>query len=245
MNPSRAFGDQRAAKAHLQRGTGGLQGEISDLRSDTDVAFGRGEAQTGYPSLVGIQAASITAAGSADITLVGTGLDGQGIATISHGTGLSQLDFFGLEGFDSNRLGIELINPAAPSSALAILGYAQFGKREVLQISLGTDAGSALNSSADDVRNLIRNDATASARLAVTSGGSGIVNILAATDLVGGLGGGYSVLFGQDAADYILSIAPGAIIAHQPVMTGLSAGATAVVSAVINGVRQQLSIPVT
>lgn len=39
MGDSRAFGNQGPHKGHLVRGTGGLQGEVQDLRNDTDEGF--------------------------------------------------------------------------------------------------------------------------------------------------------------------------------------------------------------
>jgi len=44
---SRSFGLKVPQKAHLVRGTGGLQGEIADLRADAEEAFLSAEADTG------------------------------------------------------------------------------------------------------------------------------------------------------------------------------------------------------
>lgn len=49
MGDSRSFGDQAPQKAHLVRGTGGLQGEVADLRRDTDDGFVAMEAEIAEP----------------------------------------------------------------------------------------------------------------------------------------------------------------------------------------------------
>jgi hypothetical protein len=48
---SKAFGSQRAAKAHLVRGSGGLAGEIGDLRADVEEGFQNLEERAGFPEL--------------------------------------------------------------------------------------------------------------------------------------------------------------------------------------------------
>jgi|GEM_PF-5063803 len=48
---SKAFGSQRAHKAHLLRGSGGLQSEIQDLRNDVEEGFQNFEERAGFPEL--------------------------------------------------------------------------------------------------------------------------------------------------------------------------------------------------
>jgi len=72
---SKAFGSQRAKKAHLLRGSGGLQAEISDLRSDVEEGFQNFEERAGFPELDyhDLSDGAVAAAGG-DITLVGRNL---------------------------------------------------------------------------------------------------------------------------------------------------------------------------
>jgi len=72
---SRAFGSQRARKAHLLRGTGGLSAEIADLRNDVEEGFQNAEEKTGYPELDyhDLDGGAVAAAGG-DLTLVGRAL---------------------------------------------------------------------------------------------------------------------------------------------------------------------------
>jgi hypothetical protein len=70
---SKAFGSQRAYKQHLIRGTGGLSGEIGDLRSDVEEGFQNLEQRAGFPELDYIDGAGPSAAG-ADMVLVGRNL---------------------------------------------------------------------------------------------------------------------------------------------------------------------------
>lgn len=69
---SKAFGSQRAKKAHLMRGTGGLSAEIADVRADVEEGFQNLEERTGYPELDfhDLTDGAIAAAGG-DVTLIG------------------------------------------------------------------------------------------------------------------------------------------------------------------------------
>lgn len=68
--PSKSFGAQRAMKAHLLRGTGGLQAEVQDVRNDTEEGFQALENRTGFPEMDAIDGDGPSAAGG-DMVLVG------------------------------------------------------------------------------------------------------------------------------------------------------------------------------
>lgn len=70
---SRAFGSQRAKKAHLMQQTGGLAAEIVDLRNDVEEGFQNLEERLGFPELDFIDGGAPAAAGG-DAVLVGRNL---------------------------------------------------------------------------------------------------------------------------------------------------------------------------
>lgn len=72
---SKAFGSQRAKKAHLLQQTGGLAAEIKDLRNDVEEGFQNFEARAGFPELDfhDLNLGAPAAAGG-DIVLVGRNL---------------------------------------------------------------------------------------------------------------------------------------------------------------------------
>lgn len=74
--PSKSFGAQRALKAHLLRGSGGLQAEIQDVRNDAEDGFQAMENRTGFPELDlhDLTGGGIAAAVASDFTLVGRNL---------------------------------------------------------------------------------------------------------------------------------------------------------------------------
>lgn len=95
--PSKAFGAQKAAKPHLVRGSGGVAGEVSDLRGDAEVGFQNSEAREGYPELDWIDGAGPAAAGS-NVVLRGRALlQGQTFDSLTLGTGTSELIFTNLK----------------------------------------------------------------------------------------------------------------------------------------------------
>ena len=69
---SKSFGTQKARLPHLVRGTGGVAGEVSDLRGDIEEGFQALENRTGFPELDlhDITGGAIAAAGG-DAALVG------------------------------------------------------------------------------------------------------------------------------------------------------------------------------
>ena len=98
---SKAFGSQRAAKAHLVRGTGGLSGEIVDLRADVEEGFQNLEERAGYPELDYVDGAGPAAAGG-DMVLVGRNLlQGQSFDTITLTEGAASLQLWPVKPGDS------------------------------------------------------------------------------------------------------------------------------------------------
>jgi hypothetical protein len=104
---SRAFGDQRARKAHLLRGTGGLSAEISDLRNDVEEGFQNAEAKSGYPMLDALDPGTLLAAGQASFVLVGRNLlQGQTFDELTTGAGNAAVNVKMLKPGDS---GVRLV----------------------------------------------------------------------------------------------------------------------------------------
>lgn len=99
--PSKSFGNQAAAKPHLVRGSGGLAGEVADLRNDAEEGFQANEARTGFPELDWLDGAGPAALGS-DVVLRGRNLlQGQTFDSLTLGTGTSELVFTALKPGDS------------------------------------------------------------------------------------------------------------------------------------------------
>jgi len=70
---SKSFGSQSAAKPHLVRGSGGLAGEVADLRSDVEAGFANNENRLAFPTINRVDAKSVSIAGTnIDFVLTGT-----------------------------------------------------------------------------------------------------------------------------------------------------------------------------
>lgn len=83
---SRAFSAQRAKKAHLLRGSGGIQAEVADLRDDVEVGFQVAESKTGHPILDALDPGTLLAAGQATFVIKGRNLlQGQTFDTLTSG----------------------------------------------------------------------------------------------------------------------------------------------------------------
>jgi len=175
---SKAFGSQRAYKAHLLRGSGGLQGEIQDLRKDVEEGFQNLEERAGFPELYYIDGAGPSAAG-ADMVLKGANfLQGQSFDEITiEEAAAGSVVLTALKPGDSN-ITVEV----ALAAALAITFNPATG---VLLIELP-----AIGDSDDDIATAINADgADTDGYVRATSAGSGdIVADHAAAPMTGGVG---------------------------------------------------------
>lgn len=175
---SKAFGSQRAAKAHLVRGSGGLAGEIGDLRKDVEEGFQNLEERAGFPELYYIDGAGPSAAG-ADMVLKGANfLQGQTFDEITiEEAAAGSVVLTALKPGDSG-ITVEV----ALASALDVAFNPATG---VLLIELP-----AIGDSDDDIATAINADGAATdGYVRATSAGSGdIVADHAAAPMTGGVG---------------------------------------------------------
>ena len=175
---SKAFGSQRAYKAHLVRGTGGLSGEIGDLRGDVEEGFQNLEARADFPELYYIDGAGPSAAG-ADMILKGANfLQGQSFDELTLWEGTSEVVITCLKPGDS-PFTIEITDGATAGSEVVT----KTGNAFEIQIEVGV-------STADQIAEAINDDAADSdGYLRAASGGAGTTNaIAAATAMAGGVG---------------------------------------------------------
>lgn len=178
MKESKAFGSQRGQKAHLLLGTGGLAGEIADLRKDVEEGFENLEERSGYPELDYVDGAGPAAAGG-DMILVGRNLlQGQTFDVLALWAGTSMVT-------------ITCLKPGKSPFTIAVTGGGTAGAEVVskvgnafsIQIQVGT-------STANQIATAINANAAASdGYLRAASGGAGVTNaIQAATPMAGGVG---------------------------------------------------------
>jgi hypothetical protein len=173
---SRAFGTQRAAKTHLIS-TGGLSGEIGDLRNDVEEGFQNLEERAGYPELDYLQGGAVGTAG-ADRAFVGrTLLQSQTFDAITLSEGTAVLELEPVKPGDS---GVEVEMVVGGSAAVA---YDHNTKVLTLTVVTG-------GTTANAVATLVNADGAATdgyIKASATSGGS----FTAAQDkapMVGGVG---------------------------------------------------------
>ena len=175
---SKAFGSQRAAKAHLVRGGGGLSGEIVDLRKDVEEGFQNLEERAGYPELYYIDGAGPSAAG-ADMVLKGANfLQGQSFDELALWAGTSMVTITCLKPGKS-PFTIEITDGATAGSEVVT----KTGDAFVIQIQVGV-------STADQIATAINADgADSDGYLRAASGGGDAVNaVAAAAAMAGGVG---------------------------------------------------------
>lgn len=115
-------------------------------------------------------------------------------ASLVNDTGNAEITFTSLVlGLDGNDIDIEMIDPAAASQSLSITVTGDYlnADRKV-SVSLATDGGSAIISTAQDVADAINADADAKRLMQAIYGGdgTGVQSALAATPLAGGLNDG-------------------------------------------------------
>lgn len=174
---SRAFGSQRARKAHLLRGTGGLSAEISDLRNDVEEGFQNAESKAGYPMLDALDPATLLAAGQASFVLVGRNLlQGQTFDELTTGAGNAAVTVKMLKPGDS---GVRLVVTQG-AGALAVTFV-----DGLLTVELA-----AAGSTATAVAAAINALAACIGVVFATAGGTGADNVVVAaeTPLAGGVG---------------------------------------------------------
>lgn len=175
---SKAFGSQRAAKAHLVRGGGGLAGEIGDLRKDVEEGFQNLEERAGFPELYYIDGAGPSAAG-ADMVLKGANfLQGQSFDELALWAGTSMVTITCLKPGDS-PFTIQITDGATAGLEVVTKTDNAF----VIQIEAGV-------STAEQIATAINADgADSDGYLRAAAGGSGAVNaIAAAAAMAGGVG---------------------------------------------------------
>lgn len=115
-------------------------------------------------------------------------------AALTNGAGNAQLLLTSLVlGLDGNDIDFEMLDPGAPSSALSVTVTGTYDAADrKISVSLETDGGSALISTAEEVADAINAHASAKRLVLVRFGGdgSGVQAALAATPLAGGLNNG-------------------------------------------------------
>lgn len=174
---SRAFGDQRARKAHLMRGTGGLSAEIADLRNDVEEGMQNLEAKAGYPYLDALDPATLLAAGQASFVVVGRNLlQGQTFDELTTGVGNAAVTVKMLKPGDSE---VRLVVTQGAGALSAVLAAG------LLTVELA-----AANSTATEVAAAINAAASCIGVVHAVAGGTGADDVLVAaeTPLAGGDG---------------------------------------------------------
>lgn len=213
---SRAFGSQRARKAHLLRGTGGLQAEIQDLRNDVEEGFQNMEDRAGYPELDyhDLTDGAVAAAGG-DITLVGRNLlQGQSFDYIKLVEGAAEVEIWPVKPGDSD-ITVEM---EVGTGALAV-AYDPNTKKLVVTLQAAGDTD-------DAIATIINNDAATDGYFRATSAGGGsFTAAVAETALTGGVGdydGNVVMVAGEEA----LPINAGAAATSAAVWTDTSVKVT-------------------
>lgn len=114
-------------------------------------------------------------------------------ATLSNGAGNAQLSLTSMVlGLKGNDIDFKMTDPGAPSQALSVAVTGNFSTGWLINVSLATDAGSVITSTAADVAALLNADATAKLLVQAIYGGTGLglQAALAQTPLAGGLDDG-------------------------------------------------------
>lgn len=174
---SRAFGDQRARKAHLLRGTGGLQAEVQDLRNDVEEGMQNLEAKSGYPALDALDPATLLAAGQASFAVAGRNLlQGQTFDLLASGVGNALVTVKMLKPGDS---GVRMVVTQGAGALVVTLVDG------LLTVELA-----AANSTATQVTAAINALAACIGVIHAVAGGTGADNVLVAAEapLAGGDG---------------------------------------------------------
>lgn len=177
---SKAFGSQRSRKAHLLL-SGGLAGEVADLRNDVEEGFQNLEDRSGYPELDYVDGAGPAAAGG-DMILIGRNLlQGQTFDSLALWSG-------------SSMVTITCLKPGDSPFTIAVTGGGTAGSEVVskvgnafsIQIQVGV-------STANQIATAINANAAASdGYLRAASGGAGTTNAVQAATAMSGGGGTFA-----------------------------------------------------
>lgn len=236
---SKSMGDQGPRIAHLvHKGKGGLAGEIADLRSDTDKAMELLEARDAsldFPELDYIDGAGPAAAGG-DMVLVGRKLlNGQTFASLTLGV---SLDIIMREpGEAGNEVLVEVIDSGGVGG-LAVSWAA--GK-----LTIDLDGATP---DEDTIATAV-NDAGVGAPVRANSGGGAAFGTVAAANLAGGTGLGWSctvggfdapLKFDTGAATSSANLTETQATVTVPALAPIVATDKAHVYATVNGVRAEL-----
>lgn len=174
---SRAFSAQRAKKAHLLRGSGGIQAEVADLRDDVEVGFLAAESKTGHPILDALDPGALLAAGQATFVIKGRNLlQSQTFDTLTIGTANAAVTVTMLKPGVS---GVSLVVVQGAGALSAVLAANVLTVTLAVAASTATEVAAAINASASCI-GVIH---------AVAGGtGSDDVVVAASTALAGGAG---------------------------------------------------------
>lgn len=143
---SRAFSAQRAKKAHLLRGTGGLQAEIADLRDDVETGFLAAESRTGHPILDALDPGVLLAAGQASFVIKGRNLlQSQTFDTLTTGTANAAVTVTMLKPGDS---GVSLVVAQGVGALSAVLSASVLTVTLAAGGSTATAVAAAINAAA-------------------------------------------------------------------------------------------------
>ncbi len=176
--PSKSFGSQKARLPHLVRGTGGVAGEVSDLRGDIEEGFQASEAKAGFPELDFIDGAGPLAIGG-DMVLVGRELlQGQSFDELALWLGTSMVTITCLKPGDS-PFTIEVTG----GGTAGVETVTKTGNAFVIDIeptvSTANQIATAINADGADSDGYLR----------AASGGVGTANaVAAAAPMAGGVG---------------------------------------------------------
>lgn len=234
---SKSFGTQRARLPHLVRGTGGVAGEVSDLRGDIEEGFQALENRTGFPELDAVDGAGPSPAGG-DMVLVGRAL--------LQGQVFDELVLW----LTTSAVTITALKPGDSGFTIQITGGGAAGSETITKTvdAFVIDIEPAVSSANQIATAINANGADSDGYLRAASGGAGTTNaIAAATAMTGGVGdfannevmvGGLEALPANTAGTAgAAAWTDTAITVTVPTLTGLVSGDDVQISVESNGVR--------
>lgn len=194
MAYSKCFGNRKAVHPHLvQRGTGGVAGEVGDLRYDTENAFRTIETRTGMPSADWIDGGAVPYDGG-DAVIKGTNLlQGQTVASRACGTGNALVTFYAMRPGEGGNSYAVVITQGAGSLTVTFAA-------DLLTVELDS-GGSTAAEVATEVNKAVPNDCKGVIRCVAGGTGLGTVLVAAEANLSGGTGEGWTcTVTGVDCA---------------------------------------------
>lgn len=181
---SRSFGSRGPQKPHLSRGSGGLAGELADLRQDVDDAVVQIESKTGMPQLERVLLGGALSIAGVPINsdILGKNfLQGQTFDTLLSGAGTASLAVTANRPGDTG-LRLAVIQGGGALSVIYAAGLI------TVTLAVGGSTAAAVKAAWDAVASVLRQ-----AQVAVSGGGGGTVLAAAEAPLVGGVGSSLSV----------------------------------------------------